>query len=260
MRNYLLRLLCFSLVLGTIPTVLIGLVSYSIATRDIEAKVNEGNMQLLLQTQMRVEQMLQTLEMSAMQLANSSAVQSVMNSGLTSGDFARVRELTTELAHLRGPAIVKQAYLVNFGHNWAISLESLKQLSELEQLPEFTAYAAEPANMFWRTDKDGGQAAGQQPNDKDLQNKPADTVSLVMKLPMQMKTSEPKGLLIVQISAAELREGLAPASRLGSSFVIGPAGACVFIGSAGSGVICRDQQTDFFPGAGRRQEAGNASL
>ncbi|WP_028549424.1 helix-turn-helix domain-containing protein [Paenibacillus sp. UNC451MF] len=223
MSKFLVRLLSFSLLLGALPTVFIGLVSYYMASQDMEKKVNEGNMQLLLQTQMRVEQMLKSLEMSATQLANSSLVQAAMNGSLTGEDFIQVRELTTELTNLQSTSVIKQAYLVNLEKDWAVNLGVMKKLSEYENKSEFLNYAAYPASMFWSTTK--WTAPSRDSSDEDApvhspksgQTKTLDTVSLVEKIPLLPRTNTPRGLLIIQIAAADIRSILTPNSIPGSN-------------------------------------------
>ncbi|MDQ0063001.1 hypothetical protein [Paenibacillus harenae] len=104
MSRYLLRLLSYSLLLGMIPAVLIGIVSYFIASGDIEGKVKEENMQWLTQTQMRVEQMLKSIEKSATQFANSSIVKTAMNVSYSPSDFEPIRDLTAEMYNLQSSA------------------------------------------------------------------------------------------------------------------------------------------------------------
>ncbi|KQN98917.1 hypothetical protein ASF12_19180 [Paenibacillus sp. Leaf72] len=50
MSKYLLKLLAYSLVLGILPTIIIGFASYSIASGDMEGKVKEMNMQWPLES------------------------------------------------------------------------------------------------------------------------------------------------------------------------------------------------------------------
>lgn len=132
LHKYLLRLLGFSLILGALPTVFIGIASYYIATKDVEAKVNEANMQLLLQTQLRVEQTVKSLEVTTLQFINSALVKEVMNESLTGEDFIRVREVMTGLYNLQAKAVISEAYLVNFEKGWAVTLNNLKQVDQLE--------------------------------------------------------------------------------------------------------------------------------
>lgn len=148
MQKYLLRLLGFTLILGALPTVIIGIASYYIATQDIEEKVNEGNLQLLQQTQMRVEQTLRSMELSALQFVNSSLVKGSMNEALTGEDFIQVRELMTGLYNMQSKAVVKQAYLMNIEKDWAVSLNGLKLADNMDNKKEFLAYTKQPESIF----------------------------------------------------------------------------------------------------------------
>ncbi|NOU95825.1 hypothetical protein GC093_21750 [Paenibacillus sp. LMG 31456] len=71
MSKYMLRLILFSLLLGGLPTVFIGIVSYYSASKDIIENARESKMQLLIQTQMGVEENLKSMEMSACNLLKS---------------------------------------------------------------------------------------------------------------------------------------------------------------------------------------------
>ncbi|UUZ83632.1 hypothetical protein LJK88_07335 [Paenibacillus sp. P26] len=128
MPKYLLRLLTFTLILGAIPVVSIGLIAYYIATGDIENKVKEGNMQVLLQTEMRVEQVMKTLELTSIQYVNSSLVASSMNEALTTDNFPVIRDLSKGLYNLQTIAGISDAYLINFDKNWSLSFKSFQPL------------------------------------------------------------------------------------------------------------------------------------
>ncbi|MBE1444463.1 helix-turn-helix domain-containing protein [Paenibacillus sp. OAS669] len=241
MSKFLVRLLSFSLLLGALPTVFIGLVSYYLATQDIEKKVSEANMQLLLQTQMRVEQTLKSLEMSATQLANSSMIQSAMDTSLDGEDFVQVRELTAELTNLQSTAVIKQAYLVNVEKDWVVNLGVMKKLSTYENKSEIYNYAAHPASMFWSTMKwtapSGGQLeAGASSKAVGAVRSPAsDTISLVEKIPLLPRTNTPRGLLVVQIAAADIRAMLTPnhGSSSSSNYILDSSGQA-FLASSDS--------------------------
>ncbi|MBD0379515.1 AraC family transcriptional regulator [Paenibacillus sedimenti] len=224
MHKYLLRLLGFTLILGALPTFLVGIASYYIATQDIEEKVNEGNMQLLQQTQMRVEQTLRSLEMSSLQFVNSSLVKGVMNESLTGEDFVQVRELTTELTNLQSKAVVNQAYLINLDKDWAVSLTGLKQVGSMDAKDQFLAYAKKPESIFWNTNSTEDAAI-------DLVSEPTETISLIYKIPLVPKTTAPKGILVVQISTSEIRGGLTTNNKLGDNYVLDKTGAA-FLSSA----------------------------
>ncbi|ASA22409.1 AraC family transcriptional regulator [Paenibacillus donghaensis] len=201
MSKYLLKLVSYSLVLGILPTLLIGFASYSIASRDMEKKVKEVNMQWLAQTQMRVEQMLKSTEKSATQFANSSLVKASMNTSLSSSDFESVRELTQELYNLQSSdAIITQAYLVNLEQNWALNLNVMKPLNQFENRQEFMDNAKQPKSIFWYT--------GLSASNADNFYEPVETITLVHKIPILPQTDKPQGLLVVNIIASEIHEAL----------------------------------------------------
>ncbi|AEI40474.1 transcriptional regulator, AraC family [Paenibacillus mucilaginosus KNP414] len=224
-RTYLLRLLIFSLILGALPTLFIGAASYYIATRGMEEKVNEGSMHLLLQTQLRVEQMLQSLEKSTTQFVNSSLLKSTLDRALTSQDFIQVRGLQAELTHLQSTAVVKQAHLVNFSHDWVLNLLALKPLSTSEEADTFRTYAGQSDGIAWNTrirlatDTAAAGEAG-----ADLPGAPVETISLIYKIPLIPPGSPSKALLVVQISSNDIRSVLTHSETLGVHYILDPAG------------------------------------
>lgn len=209
MSKYLIKLILYSLVLGILPTILIGLASYSIASQDIEKKVKEMNLQLLTQTQMRVEQMLKSIEKSATQFANSSLVTTSMDNTFSPSDFETIRKLSKELYNLQSSdAIITQAYLINFKENWGLNLNAMKPLDQFTNLPEFVNDAKQPKSIFWYT---GLTAAN-----TEHFSTPVETVTLVHKIPLLPQTTTPRGLLVIRIVATEIDEALMASSHTSS--------------------------------------------
>ncbi|WP_438445420.1 helix-turn-helix domain-containing protein [Gorillibacterium sp. sgz5001074] len=226
MSKYSLRLLIFSLVLGVLPSVMIGMASYSIASRDIERKVKEGNMQWLAQTEQRVEQMLKSIEKSATQFANSSLVRSSMHASYTPSDFEPVRDLSNELYNLQASdVVITQAYLINLERNWALSLNTLKPLEALEDRKAFTDYAKEPRSIHWDTGRSlapGDSAAA--------------AVTLVHKIPILPQTDKPQGLVVIRVAASDLQEALASSGPAQAhSYILDRSGDVVLADGVDSG-------------------------
>lgn len=212
----MLRLLSYSLLLGILPSILIGILSYSIASGDIESKVKDANMQWLAQTQMRVEQMLKSIEKSATQLANSSLVQASMNVSYTSSDFESVRELTKELYNLQSSdVVITQAYLVNLNRNWVLNLNALKPLQQFEGHDEFLGYASEPRSIFWQ--------AGLASSNGDFAE-PVQSVTLVHKIPILPQTNRPQGLLVLRVVSSEIQNALTFPDTKYRSYVLDQSG------------------------------------
>ncbi|UQZ36149.1 AraC family transcriptional regulator [Paenibacillus sp. PK3_47] len=226
MSKYLLKLLAYSLVLGILPTIIIGFASYSIASGDMEKKVKEMNMQWLDQTQMRVEQILKTTEKSATQFANSSLVKEAMNSPLSSYNFESIRLLTKELYNLQSSdAIINQAYLVSLEQNWALNLNVMKPLDQMENRQEFIDNAKQPKSIFWYT---GLSAAN-----TDLFYEPVETITLVHKIPILPQTDKPQGLLVVSIILSEIQDVMGLSSNVSSrNYILDRAGEDILAAEA----------------------------
>jgi two-component system, response regulator YesN len=218
--KYLLRLLSYSLLLGVLPAVIIGIASYTIASENVERKVKEVNMQWLTQTQMRIEQMLRSVEKSATQFANSSLVKASMEMAYDITDFEAIRELTEGLYNLQSSdVVITQAYLVNLERGWALSLNTLKPLPEMENVREFMDYAASPKSILWHA---GTPAANGEEREGEGT---AGTVTLVHKIPILPQTDRPQGLLVIRVMASDINEALNSPASTNYSYVLDRAGA-----------------------------------
>ncbi|XEC94335.1 helix-turn-helix domain-containing protein [Paenibacillus tarimensis] len=218
LRTYLLRLLAFSFLLGMLPVVIVGIVSSSIATRDLEDKVKDGNMQWLAQTQMRVEQMLKSVENSATQFANSPQVKKAMKTTYSLSDFEQLRDLSVSLYNLHSnDVVITQAYLINLKYNWSINLNSIKPLDELANNTEFREYAKEPKSIYWITGAVSANGAQRET--------PADTITLVHKIPILPQTDKPQGLVVVHTSASDFRDVLIADHSSNRNYIMDRTGA-----------------------------------
>lgn len=213
LSTYLLRLLAFSFLLGVLPVVIVGIISSSVATRDLMDKVNEGNMQWLTQTQMRVELMLKSIENSATQFANSPQVKKAMKASYSLADFEQLRDLSESLYNLQSnDVVITQAYLINLKHNWFINLNSVKPFDEMTNSTEFQEYANEPKSIYWK-------------NGMVHSETPVDTITLVHKIPMLPQTDKPQGLVVVHISASDIREALITDHSSSRNYILDHTGA-----------------------------------
>ncbi|WP_166244660.1 helix-turn-helix domain-containing protein [Paenibacillus turpanensis] len=234
MQRYLLRLLAFSFILGVIPAVMIGIVSYSIASRDLESKVKESHMQWLTQTQMRVEQMLKSIERSVTQVANSSLVNSAMNASYDTSDFEQVRALSSELYNLQSSdAVITQAYLVNLEQGWSLDLNTLRPFDQLEEKEQFQQYARETRSIQWIPAAAGERHKGPLLIEDATEVYDAkDTLTLVVKIPILPQTSTPKGLVVVKIAASDFRQALTPGNLADSNYIMDRSGSSILTAAA----------------------------
>ena len=213
--RYFSRLFLFGFVLGTIPAVIIGVVSYFIASNDIQNKVKESNLQLLQQTRMRVEQVLRTVEISSVQYAHSSLVRYALNRNLDSSDFRLIDDLSRGLYNLQAFAGIRNVYLVSPEQNWIISNDGFSDYERFPGKDRFDAYGQQSSNLFWTTRQTGTEMEA----DKDGTADEA-TIDLVLKLPMMTESSPPRGLLVVEVRQDEFRKMLAAHSQHGGLYML----------------------------------------
>ncbi|MBY0163401.1 AraC family transcriptional regulator [Cytobacillus firmus] len=225
MGTFKSKILIYSLLLGSFPTILIGFFSYFIAAKDVEEKVNEGNMHLLNQTRMRVEQVLDSMQRTALQFENSSLLKSVMDSKLSGQDFIKVRELTKEMFNLQTQTILNQVYVVNLKHEWVVDLNSLKPLAGMNRA-EFDRYLDSNESIFWAAGSgEISQTANPVETDHwDSAEQTATTLRLVHKLPLLSKNAAPSGILILQITAKDIRSMLEPVNLPASQYILNEQG------------------------------------
>lgn len=223
MSKYMIRLLTFTILLGAIPVVFIGLFSYTIASRDIEDKVKEGNMQILQQTQLRVEQVIKMLELSALQYANSPMVSGSLDEKLSLDDLDDLKDLSKGLYNLQTVTNIYDAYLVNPDKDWMISFRLFQNFSNFPQKDLYRSYMENPNSLFWVTDKSTALPPVQTEAGSE-EGLSSPTVSMVMKIPPIPLTNRPRELLVIDIPHSELRSQLSSAEQWGEQYVLDKSG------------------------------------
>ncbi|TBL71163.1 helix-turn-helix domain-containing protein [Paenibacillus thalictri] len=206
MPRYLYRMLVFSLLLSAIPVISIGLISYYIASKDIEQKVNEGNVQILLQNQMRMEQILKNVEIGAVQYINSSLVSDGIYDNLQHDEFQTINNLSKGLYNLHSISGVADTRLINLEHRWMISNLGFTSSQEFANQDVLSQYASRKQNLFWLAETDNAVGGNK--------------IRLVVKLPMIASSTVPKALLLIDISQDALLSNLEQNTQLGTIYVL----------------------------------------
>ncbi|WP_270166118.1 helix-turn-helix domain-containing protein [Paenibacillus sp. SYP-B4298] len=229
MRTYLWRLLLFSLVIGTLPVILTGGLSYFIAAEAVEEKVSEGNQLILQQTRLQLEQMLKSLEKSTLQFSNSPLVRQALGQQWTEENFVEVREMTTGLLSLQTSIPVHRAYFANLESQWVVGLDQFKPLPLFQERARFLAYAGDPRSLF----VDEGMAEnpvtgmGEGGNRSAMEagaDREARTVRLVQKVPLIPRQQVPRGLMVVEVLKQDMESLLSRTKEMGFHYIIGQDG------------------------------------
>ncbi|GAB2694093.1 helix-turn-helix domain-containing protein [Paenibacillus thermoaerophilus] len=212
MSKFLFRLLSFSILLGAVPVVFIGVISYFIASGDIEEKVKQGNEQILLQTQMRVEQVMRTLELSAVQYASSPLATKAITQSLTPDDYQQVRDLSQGLYSMQTFGSISEAYLISLDNDWSINFRSFQPFNALSNRDTLTGYAKLPNSLNWITPGVADESA-------DPEQQPKRVIRMVLKIPF-VQAERPQGLLVTELPEGEIKQLLAENSDFGEMMVL----------------------------------------
>jgi AraC-like DNA-binding protein len=185
--KYLRRLILYSVILVTIPVISLGCLSYFKAKGIIQEKVNQGNMQVLVQTQLKVEQLLQTIDRSIAQFISSPIINQTIRSNLAEKDFQKITELTQTLSKLQSyDAGIQDIQLISLDTGWYLDNNGyLPFIPEADMRP-FRNLAQLPVLSKWVTD----DAA-------------SSSVQLVKKLPINT-LNNPAGILVAHLPYSRL--------------------------------------------------------
>lgn len=199
--SFLTKMTIFGFLLGTLPVLFIGIFSYLTSSREIQAHVNQGKTQLLIQINANVEQILKTVNHTLNQVSNSTVLKSAMSSPLTVSDFILYNNLRNELRHMQTfDTKLEDVVLLNEKQDWMVKNSGLYRLSEYEYAKELTALVHEPSEAAWTLN----------PSRWFYSEESADSVacpysiSLAKKLPVGGLA--PYGLALANIPACSLQE------------------------------------------------------
>ncbi|HZG86534.1 helix-turn-helix domain-containing protein [Paenibacillus sp.] len=148
--SFLYKLTIFGVLLSTLPVIFIGVFAYITSANEIEARVNNGKMQLLMQTSANVEQILTTVNHTLNQVINSSVMRKAMHSPLSVSDFATYNDLTTELRHMQSfDTRVEDVILINVQQNWMVKNSGLYRFDEYPFRGELAALLQSDEDSRW---------------------------------------------------------------------------------------------------------------
>ncbi|WP_177237974.1 helix-turn-helix domain-containing protein [Paenibacillus sp. 1_12] len=213
LSKYFIRMVGFILLLGTLPILFLGLFSYVKSTAISREQVIKGNMSMLFQTEMRVEQLLKTVENAVTQLQSSSLIQTMKDRMLTQFDFQYFDELFYQLHHLQSYENgIQDVTLVNYPQDWIGNNRMLTSLSTLPNKESIDAYMQSRQNAYW---------ARELPTESIPPGMSTTIgINFIKKLPLQVQNQKPVGLFIAKITSAELNKILSNSASLGKTMIL----------------------------------------
>lgn len=207
-RSFLHRLIIFSFTLSTLPVIFLGAFSFWKSYSLIQDKVDDGSRHVLRQTQMRMEQVLKTIDYSVSQFISSPFAYAVMDQKLGIHEFSTFDQLKGELVSIQTFELgIHDIWLVNLEKQWFISNDGLVRFGGSEEMRRFLPYAQLPYVSMWSRDPGQPKGSGAQRD-----------IVLVKKLPMN--SLAPRGVIVTFVSAADLKKLLGQTSDFGAIYVL----------------------------------------
>ncbi|WP_165972398.1 AraC family transcriptional regulator [Paenibacillus piri] len=206
-RSFLYRLIIFCLALSVIPVIFLGAFSFWKSSSLIQEKVDDGSHHLLLQTQMRMEQVLKTIDHSVSQFIGSPLAYASMGQKLDISEFSTVDLLKSQLHSIQTFELgIKDILLVNIDKMWSISNDGLVRYGSREDMKALLPYGKLPHVSSWGFDIRINE--GTEPRE----------IVLVKKLPMNSLT--PQGFIVTSVSVADLTKLMGQKSDFGTIYII----------------------------------------
>ncbi|MDF2959617.1 MAG: transcriptional regulator, AraC family [Paenibacillus sp.] len=211
--KYFIRMVAFILLLGTLPVVFLGSFSYVKSAMISREKVIRGNMSLLYQTEMRVEQLLKTVESSVTQLQTSSVIQTMKDRPLSQMEFQYYNELSNRLHNLQSYENgVQDVTLVNLTRDWIMNNQMLAPFSSLSNKETLDVHLQNPQSAYWLREM---------PAERIPQGMSTTYgVNFIKKLPVHAQTLKPTGMFIAKIPSLELNKILLNNDSLGTTMIL----------------------------------------
>lgn len=168
---YFRRLVLFYILISTVPILLLGIFSYTKFSDMSQQKVNSGNLQLLYQTQMTIEENLKLIQNYYTLIAYSHETTDIINERLDNKSIDSVLKIQEDLQGLmKIHTTIKSVYLISPRGGWFISSESAGQLDKLTNKNQILNIINRQRNIYWIyvPDLEGGDTSSNSINIGDI--------------------------------------------------------------------------------------------
>jgi two-component system response regulator YesN len=201
-QRFYIKLILFSLFLSFCPVIALGLFSYIKLSTSVQDKVEKANQQILLQNQMRVEQVLKSIDRSVSQFSNSRIITESLEQNITFREFDVFFQIYRELKNMQTIDLpIQDIALVNFYKGWMINNNGLHTLTP----DEIQSYRDIRQLTSWSINNNG--------------NGPRENgIKFLKKLPTDFAASYE--FIIVKIASSDLNQLITGSQDLGQQFIV----------------------------------------
>jgi AraC-like DNA-binding protein len=203
-------MIVFTIGVSTLPIIMLGLFFYMKTSGTIQEKVNEGNVLILEQTRLRVEQVLVALDLQIERLSDSSFVTEALDTGIVPTQFQLVQNLLSSMSRVQTFDVgVQDIHLIDLKRGWILNSGGYNQLSDSES-SKIVRYLDITRNKFWIAENE--KLFRYSNGNKNL------TINLVKKIPAF--SEKPDGMFIIEIPGKQLRSYLSADNTLGEVIIL----------------------------------------
>lgn len=203
--KYFTRLLAAMTAISTVPIVGLGFFSYIISSGLVEERVLEGNRQVVLQSQLRIEQTLKTTDHTLTQFINLPyLVDVIRREAYTTNEFGDLRDLQQTLSNLQGfETGITEIILASLRHEWLLDNKGLQSLEESAHKERLLDYTTKQRSSFWSSEVDESGSV---------------QLRLVKTIPNF--TRDPEGFIIANLPGSSLQQWLTSSSFTGTMLIM----------------------------------------
>lgn len=189
---FLQKMLLLSLLMSTIPVIILGSFSYVYSSKIATNMASQGNINTLSQTQLRVEELLKSVESYYIVQCNSPIIKNSLLENYDYSDFVKIVEIQKVLNGIQNLQLrFKNINLYNFDMGWVVGSSEFRHLNDFKDIKSPMQYHGNSKNSLFIT---RGNNSNVDPDD----------ISLVIQLPFNAKY--PIGALEVIVSKRELNK------------------------------------------------------
>ncbi|MCU6792727.1 helix-turn-helix domain-containing protein [Paenibacillus sp. WQ 127069] len=152
-KSYFLKLLSFNIIMVIISVSFLGYIAYLKTTNLINEKINKINSQLLVQTQLQVENSLQSIESAIVQFSLSPSFTSILEDDLkiiSYDNYVKVRNIIQDISSLYSHgSIISSIEIINLEKGWVLRNGGLLPLQEVYGSEEIRQIQQTPSSSSW---------------------------------------------------------------------------------------------------------------
>ena len=210
--KYLRQIMIFSLLLSTLPVILLGVFSYETATSSTLNKITKSTQQLLSQTQLAVEQNLKLIDRSMEQFSSLPVILEATTKPLDSRQFQIIRDVNQYMDYtLKNGLGISELYFVNFQDSWAIYPDKIIPLS-IQQKNGFMQINKQESSTISFSELDNVSDSPL----SVLEIPPG--ILLLKNIPIGYRN--PRGLIVARIKYSQLNEWIAKSENFVNLYIL----------------------------------------